>query len=197
MNRWNPLIVMMAGALACVALQVNAAPGGGGGAGMSSGARQEHAMPRRDAQGATQRDRSQDEASRRDRVRDQDQAHAPDLGTLRDEDIYGHEVMSRREMNAYRNRLASVDDDAAREQLRAEHQREVRARAKEKGVDLKPSAEGPIYGGAMLTLQERNEYRARLRALDSDAARGEFLARHREEMQARAQAEGRPVESLD
>lgn len=48
-----------------------------------------------------------------------------------------------------------------------------------------------IYGGQMMTEQERNQYREQLRLIGSDEQkRTQFLAQHREEMQKRAKTRG-------
>jgi flagellar biosynthesis GTPase FlhF len=47
-----------------------------------------------------------------------------------------------------------------------------------------------VYGSALMSEQERNEYQERLRLIDSDEERGKFVAGHREEMQLRAEAAG-------
>lgn len=48
-----------------------------------------------------------------------------------------------------------------------------------------------IYGGQMMTEQERNQYREQLRLIgDDEQKRTQFMAQHREEMQKRAKAKG-------
>ena len=48
-----------------------------------------------------------------------------------------------------------------------------------------------IYGGEMMTEQERNQYREQLRLIGSDEQkRTRFMAEHREEMQKRAKERG-------
>ena len=142
------------------------------------------------------RDRSDVPSRDRDRDRIQDRTHAPDFAKLSDDEIYGSTLMTQRERNEYRKNLQNTDSAEAREQLRAEHQAQMQERAQQRGVDLKPTSEGPIYGAALLSVQERNQYREQLRETDSDE-RGEFIAQHREQMQARAKARGVPFEDLD
>ena len=144
-----------------------------------------------------ERERADEPSRDRDRDRTQDRTHAPDFAKLKDDDIYGSELMTRRERNEYRRKLQTADNAEARERIRSEHQHEMQVRAEERGLELKPTAEGPIYGGALLTQQERNEYRARLLEMDSTSDRGHFLAQHREKMQARARAQGVPFEELE
>jgi glutamate synthase domain-containing protein 2 len=83
-------------------------------------------------------------------------------------------------------RIAGAQSAEAREQIRNEHQKDVQARAKNRGVELGAASEGPIYGGEMMSAQERDRYRETLRSLDSAEKREQFLAQHREEMEARA-----------
>ena len=51
-------------------------------------------------------------------------------------------------------------------------------------------AGGGIYGGNLMTTQERNQYRAELGALKTEQERKEYEARHREQMQLRAKERG-------
>ena len=53
----------------------------------------------------------------------------------------------------------------------------------------KGAGEG-IYGGNLMTVQERNQYRAELGALKTDEERLQYQARHREKMQLRAKERG-------
>ena len=48
-----------------------------------------------------------------------------------------------------------------------------------------------IYGGQMMTEQERNQYREQLRLIgDDEQKRTQFMAQHREQMQQRAKERG-------
>jgi len=48
-----------------------------------------------------------------------------------------------------------------------------------------------IYGGQMMSEQERNQYREQLRLIgDDEKKRTQFMAQHREEMQKRAKTKG-------
>jgi hypothetical protein len=47
-----------------------------------------------------------------------------------------------------------------------------------------------IYGGNLMSVQERNQYRAELGNLKSDEERLEYKARHREKMEVRARDRG-------
>lgn len=48
----------------------------------------------------------------------------------------------------------------------------------------------PIYGSQLMTQQERNEYRARLRAAQTPQQREEIRHEHHERMRERAKAQG-------
>ena len=48
-----------------------------------------------------------------------------------------------------------------------------------------------IYGGEMMSVEERNQYREQLRLTENDPqARTRFMAQHKEEMQERAKVQG-------
>jgi hypothetical protein len=47
-----------------------------------------------------------------------------------------------------------------------------------------------IYGGNLMTVQERNQYRTELGALKTDEERLQYQARHREQMELRAKQRG-------
>lgn len=141
-----------------------------------------------DRRQAPERDRRADEAWDQQRDRARDQVHSP----LRDQDIYGHELMSAEERERYRQEIRNAETAEERERLRSEHQAEIRSRAEARGVDPAPASEGPIYGGALMTAEERNAYREELRRLGDD--RRSFMAEHREKMQQRAKERGIELE---
>lgn len=142
------------------------------------------------------RDRTQLTTSDRDRDRIQDRTHASDFANLSDQDIYGGELMSVEERNQYRQQLQTATSSEERAQIEARHRQEVQQRAQEQGKDIVPPGKG-IYGGAMMSVEERNQYREQLRLLDSDPeAQTRFKAQHQEKMQARAKAQGVPFEDL-
>ncbi len=76
----------------------------------------------------------------------------------------------------------------AREQFQARHEKMMQERAQKQGKDLVPPGQGAIYGGELMTVQERNEYREQLRHMDSEEEREKFQAQHREQMELRAKA---------
>ena len=82
-----------------------------------------------------------------DRLRDQDRLQTPDQ--TRDQDqVYGSQLMTQEERNAYRNRMRAVKTEQEREQIRKEHHEQMKVRAKEKGMTLpdEPPARGRGMG---------------------------------------------------
>ena len=123
--------------------------------------------------------------------------HAPDFAGLSDDDIYGRELMSAEERNAYRKQLQAAGTREERARIEAAHRHEILVRAEQRNVNIAPPGKG-IYGGALMSVEERSRYREQLRQLDSDPqARAKFMAGHRATMQARAREQGVPIESLD
>lgn len=143
------------------------------------------------------RDRTQD----RDRVdvpdqaRDRDRIHDP--ASLRDGDIYGNQLMTPAERNQYRDGLAKAGTPEARQQFQAQHEQTMQQRAMQQGQDLVPPGQGPIYGGELMSVQERNEFREQLRLFDSEAERQQFQAEHREQMRQRARALNLEIEEAE
>jgi len=99
-------------------------------------------------------------AADQDRTRDQDRVQTPDKDQTRDQDrlrtrdktqdqIYGSQLMTQEERNAYRNQMRNAKTAQEREQIRKEHHEQMKVRAKEKGVTLpdEPPARG--MGGGM------------------------------------------------
>jgi hypothetical protein len=103
-------------------------------------------------------------------------------------EIYGSELMSAAERDRYRDQLRMQTSDAEREQFQLQHEQAMQWRAREQGKDLVPPGQGPVYGGELMTVQERNAYREQLRHIDSDEERARFEARHRQKMDQRAMA---------
>lgn len=142
------------------------------------------------------RDRDRLITPEHDRDRIQDRTHVPDFAKLGDQDIYGSELMNAEERNQYRQQLQTASSRDERAQIEARHRQEVQLRAREQGVDIVPPGKG-LYGGAMMSVEERNQYREQLRLLESDPEkRTQFKAQHQEKMQARAKAQGVPFEDL-
>ena len=134
------------------------------------------------------RDRTQDRArtDTPDQDRDRDRLHDP--SSLRNQDIYGNEFMTPAECDQYRQELGNANTPKVRQEYQARHEEVMRQRARQQDQDLVPPGQGPLYGGELMSVQERNEYREQLRLIDSDAERQALQAQHREEMNQRAHA---------
>ena len=100
-------------------------------------------------------------------------------------------------MNQYRKKLANMNSTQAREQFQAQHEKQMQERAKMQGKDLVPPGQGPVYGGELMTVEERNQYREQLRRMDTEEKQLKFQAQHREKMDARARALQREVEEAE
>lgn len=143
------------------------------------------------------RDRDMDKAMDKDQVRDRDRLHVQDPMSLEDKDIYGSDLMTGEEMNQYRKQLKNAEAAQAREKIQAQHEKQMQERALKQGKDLVPPGQGPIYGGELMSVQERNEYREQLRLHDSEQESQKFQAQHREKMNQRAEALELEVEEAE
>lgn len=201
--------VIVASALALTSVSIYASQHGGAGA---SGDRTQQMDRDRDfdrdrIQDRTQldqdrdrdRDRDQDQDHDKDQDRDQvrDRTHLQDPSAIADAEIYGSELMSEEEMNQYRKQLQAMQTAEERNRFQVQHERKMQDRARQEGKDLVPPGQGPVYGGELMTVQERNQYREQLRMLESEQERTQFMAQHREKMQERAKALGRAVEEAE
>ena len=173
-----------------------------------SGAQPQDRAQRERGQKDFDRDRLRDRdrispAHDRDRIKDQDRTHAPDKAQHGDKEIYGGELMSVEERNQYREQLRlTASDPEAQPHLPAQHQETLQARAKKMGVEVESQGPGPgygdgIYGGELMSVQERNQYREQLRLTDSDPeAQTKLKAQHQEKMQARAKTMGVDIDPV-
>lgn len=97
-----------------------------------------------------------------------------------------------------RDRDRTQDGTQAQLQKRTQTQTQTQAQSQQQNQDRIGQAEGGagngIYGGNLMTTQERSQYREQLRVLQSEQERNEFTARHREQMQQRSKQRGVPVE---
>ena len=116
---------------------------------------------------------------------------------IRDEQIYGHELMTRKELNQYREQMQKMQSTRARAQFESQHEDKMRERARQQNKDLVPPGQGPIYRGDLMSVQERNEYREQLRIIEAEEERARFLARHREKMDQRAEAVDEDTEEAE
>ncbi len=106
--------------------------------------------------------------------------HMPDHG------MYGHQMMTVEERERYRQQLANARDDREWSRMRAEHQREMQARATAQGKRLDP----PIFGQHMMTMEEQNRYMERMRAAATDAEKTRIQEKHQQMMMQRARELG-------
>lgn len=109
-----------------------------------------------------------------------------DRDRIRDQDIYGHQLMSAEERTRYRDRLQKADNDRDWARIRAEHQQEIQARARAQGVDLEP----PIHGEHMMTMEERARFVTRMQEAQGEAEREMIRNEHREFIRIRARELG-------
>jgi hypothetical protein len=145
-------------------------------------------------------DRDQDRLQDRDRTRDQDrdrdrlqqQLHVQDKDQLRDRDIYGSQLMTREERREYRNRIEAMQSVQEWARFRAEHQNRMMARARERNVNLDPL----YYGQQLMTDQERERLRERLRNASTEQERERVRNENREQMQQRARENQIPLPEL-
>lgn len=177
--------------------------GGQGGAQAQDRAQIERGQKDFDRDHMRDRDRITAPERDRDRIQDKDRTHVPDNANLGENGIYGGGLMSVEERNQYREQLTLTDSDPeAQMKFKAQHQEEMQARAKKMGVEVDSQGPGPnygdgIYGGDLMSDQERNQYREQLRLTDSDPqAQTELKAQHQEKMQARAKQLGVAIDPV-
>jgi hypothetical protein len=117
-----------------------------------------------------------------------------DPSKIKDQDIYGNELMNSEERKQYRAQLGLANGQGEMKQFQAQHEKKMQQRALQQGQDLVPPGQGPIYGGELMTVQERNQHREQLRLCDSDEERQKVQAQHRDRVNQRAHALGLEVE---
>ena len=110
-------------------------------------------------------------------------------GRMRDEDMYGADMMTAEERDRYRDRLENARTDKEWAQLRAEHQAEIQQRAKLAGRPIEP----PVYGQHMMSAEERTRYTRRLQDAAGAAEREQIQNEHREFIRNRARELGMEV----
>ena len=133
------------------------------------------------------RDRDRAEADRdRQQDRDRDALHLKDQDRLRDRDIYGSALMTAQELDQYRERLRAAATDREWAQIRAEHQMQMQARARERSADLAP----PVYGQYLLTAREQARYRSQLERARTEQARIALRAENQDMVRNRARELG-------
>jgi len=188
--------VMVASIIALASMSSFAGPGQGQGGGGNEDRGQQMDRDR-----DFDRDRMQDhdrlEESDQARARDQDRTRIHDPANIKDQDIYGSELMTQAERNRYREQIGKSDEQGLAQEFQTQHEMTMQKRALNQGVDLVPPGQGPIYGGELMSVQERNEYREQLRLSNSEAESQQFQARHREQMRERAHALNIEIEAAE
>ena len=82
-------------------------------------------------------------------------------------------------------RAMSQDRVMDQERLQTRERTQDRSQVQTQTHAAKGAGAG-VYGGNLMTVQERNQYRAELGSLKTDGERQQYEARHREKMQLRA-----------
>lgn len=118
-----------------------------------------------------------------------DSLRSMDRDRIRDQDMYGSGMMSAEERDRYRRQLERADSDREWARIRAEHQREMQARAKAQGRTLDP----PVYGQHMMTLEERQRFEKQMQDAANDAERERIRNEHRDFIRNRARELGMDV----
>ena len=103
-----------------------------------------------------------------------------------DQAMYGHQMMTAEERERYRQQLNSAASDREWSRMRAEHQREMQARAKAQGRPMDP----PVFGEHMMTAEERNRYMQRMQAATTDEEKARIREQHQQTMMQRAEELG-------
>jgi hypothetical protein len=70
--------------------------------------------------------------------------------TISDRDIYGSQMMTRQERNAYRQKMQAAKTLEERERIRTEHHEQMKQRAQARGITLPdepPAGRGPASAG--------------------------------------------------
>ena len=149
--------------------------------------------------GTASSDRTQQVEQQRDQDQDRlrSRLDTRDPAKLHDQDIYGHELMTRQELNQYRQKMQEMHTATARGQFQMQHEEKMRERALQQNKEIVPPGQGPIYRGELMTVQERNAYREQLRIIQSEEERSRFLARHKEKMDKRADATDQETEEAE
>jgi hypothetical protein len=122
---------------------------------------------------------------------------ARDQSNLRNEQIYGHELMTEDELNRYREQMQKMSTAQAREKYQMQHEEKIRERAVKQNKDIVPPGQGPVYRGDLMSVQERNAFREQLRTIGSEEERARLLAQHREKMDRRANAVDKETEEAE
>lgn len=81
-------------------------------------------------------DQSQAEYQKKEYARHKEYKQSQDQLQLKDEDIYGHKLMSPEELHQYRERLRAIKTEEERNRFEAQHREEMQIRAKALQIEL-------------------------------------------------------------
>lgn len=84
------------------------------------------------------RDRVRERAgvAEHDRDRIQDRTNAPEDAKQAQQNIYGYNLMSDEERDAYRERIRNASNEQEREQLMAQHREKIQTRARNRNIKI-------------------------------------------------------------
>lgn len=132
-----------------------------------------------------------------DQDRDQDRTRIHDPANVKIQDLDGSVLVTGAESNQYPEQLGMSNEQGSGKEFQAQQEKQMQQRAMNQGTDAVPPEQGPIYGGELMSVEERNEYREQLRLHDSEGDGEKFQAQHREQMQERARAQDVEIEAAE
>jgi len=118
--------------------------------------------------------------------------------------VMGWQLMTEQERDQYRTAMRALQTEEERTAMRAKHRKEMRARAKEQGVELSEmqgpggprgrgagaGKEGRVRGRDLMTPEERAQRREEMRSKVSPEERERARIEHHERMKERARERG-------
>lgn len=136
-----------------------------------------------------------------DFVMAEDKAMSKDkLETTPQEAVRGSQLITREEREEFRNKMRSANSAEERQQIQQEQHERMRSRAEERGLSMPndPPADGGlktqkqdrVYGSQLMTQQEREEFRNKMRSANSAEERQQIQQEHHERMKLRAKERG-------
>ena len=144
--------------------------------------RDQHHRQMQDATSAEERERLR--GQHREMVLQRAKERGVKLGA---EPVYGGALMSKKERKTYRKNLEKAQSVKDRERIRNEHRQKMQMQAWQRGLNSDREA---IYGGHLLTRQERIDFRAQMRDAASAEDRERIRAEHHGIVETRARDRG-------
>jgi hypothetical protein len=132
------------------------------------------------------RDVGRDTDRTRDRDATRDTLHLQDRDRLQDSDVFGSALMTPQELSQYKDRLRNAKTDAEWARIRARHEEQMQARARQSGGSL----QAPVYGQFMMTAREQQRYRQRVESARNLRRQAKIRAQNQSAMQQRAKRLG-------